>query len=670
MTQQTLITKYDNILVQEDIEYLLNLQEVQQAKKDIDSLENGKIYFSIDLPPQIQEKLLQTFNINVSKVPMRWIKGDMPPHEDKGASSFENTYLIYLTDSQGSFIVNGNSYPITQNTGYVFSEGLTHETINTGSEPRLLLGPMSEQGFAVGSSIGADGGSTIYFGQVDPSGNPDPSANISYKVNDGEWISIGNNYPMYISNYNTSLGFLNIEFFTDLIIDNNFASGINKYFICGSEYIQFGKSSLKSDGTRPQIIISVNNYDGFIQNGDEINPGQSNIYVYNLNFICGSNKPQIGAGWIGRKGFGNSAANNRIINCSSNGDLPGGAIGSGGIVGSFAGINVGADLGIVGCSSSGQIGQLDGGIVGAFAGQLGGSVTCLQCFSIGQITAFSGGIFGDYAGYQGGVAIAVKCYTTGNIGNSAGGIYGRYAAYYGQAFAQQCYTRGIIDIDGGGIFGIGAGIGNLISQVARASNCYSSGLVTTNGNGIFGTGLGANTASGFCYIANNNWNSSLANSNLQGIPSPIIGTTWISTGLNTPYILNNFGYTPYDISNISNNSLIQSYSQTINAGSTTIAGIRNGLSYQILDIFNNGSFGSFPSITINSNTGRISTTSGTTSGSYTLYIRNNDDYSGYNITQFNLTVNPSSSPTNEFSQLLLLLILLKNRRKMILGHTY
>jgi len=119
----------------------------------------------------------------------------------------------------------------------------------------------------------------------------------------------------------------------------------------------------------------------------------------------------------------------------------------------------------------------------------------------------------------------------------------------------------------------------------------------------------------------------------------------------------------YDISNISNNSLIQSYSQTINSGSFTIAGIRSGLSYQILDISNNGNFGTFPSITINSNTGVISTTSGTSSGLYTLYIRNNGDYSGYNITQFNLSVSSTSNVVVSSGFLLVLLLLIRRKRQ-------
>jgi hypothetical protein len=58
---------------------------------------------------------------------------------------------MYLTSSNGSFRVGEETYPIIENNAFVFNEGLTHETINTGSEPRLLLGPMSEAGIPVGS---------------------------------------------------------------------------------------------------------------------------------------------------------------------------------------------------------------------------------------------------------------------------------------------------------------------------------------------------------------------------------------------------------------------------------------------------------------------------------------------------------------------------------------
>jgi hypothetical protein len=103
---------------------------------------------------------------------MRWVKGDTPPHIDRGASQFENTYLVYLTDSTGEFVLEGDAYPIAQNTAYVFNEGLNHETINTGDEPRLLLGPMSEFAEPVGGSV------TFYYpSETDALNNTNEIAN-------------------------------------------------------------------------------------------------------------------------------------------------------------------------------------------------------------------------------------------------------------------------------------------------------------------------------------------------------------------------------------------------------------------------------------------------------------------------------------------------------------
>jgi len=85
---------------------------------------------------------------------MRWIKGDTVPHVDVGSSNFQNTYLLYLNDSPGKLIVDSQSYPIQANTGFVFNEGLSHESKNTENVPRLLLGPMNELIEPVGMSPG------------------------------------------------------------------------------------------------------------------------------------------------------------------------------------------------------------------------------------------------------------------------------------------------------------------------------------------------------------------------------------------------------------------------------------------------------------------------------------------------------------------------------------
>ena len=114
-----------------------------------------KADFSIELPDAIKTKLETGFGINLAQfasIPMRWIKGDTPPHIDRGENNFNNTYLLYLTDSIGNLIIDGQSYPISAGDAHIFNEGLAHSTINTEDSERLMIGPMSETGFHVGGA--------------------------------------------------------------------------------------------------------------------------------------------------------------------------------------------------------------------------------------------------------------------------------------------------------------------------------------------------------------------------------------------------------------------------------------------------------------------------------------------------------------------------------------
>ena len=137
---------------------MLHLPEVLAAKDRFGS--SDKVQFTITLTDGIRAALQSRFGLDlltVSEIPMRWIKGDTAAHVDRGSRSFENTYLVYLQDSEGEFILGTDSYPITANTGFVFSEGTSHMTQNTGSEPRLLIGPMNEFAGPVGEVA------TIYY---------------------------------------------------------------------------------------------------------------------------------------------------------------------------------------------------------------------------------------------------------------------------------------------------------------------------------------------------------------------------------------------------------------------------------------------------------------------------------------------------------------------------
>jgi len=147
---------YTNVLSSEELEYLNNLPEVLVAKASVDSRASGVIYFSVAVTEPIRATLQSRFGLQISvgaSIPMRWIKGDTAPHIDSGTSAFERTYLLYLNDSPGGFIIDSHSYPIEANTGFVFNEGLSHETQGTGHVPRLLLGPMNELAEPVGSNL-------------------------------------------------------------------------------------------------------------------------------------------------------------------------------------------------------------------------------------------------------------------------------------------------------------------------------------------------------------------------------------------------------------------------------------------------------------------------------------------------------------------------------------
>ena len=124
----------------EDIALLMNDPAIALHKEKPGQM----VHFSIAIPETIQAKL----NMNVATIPMTWVRGDTVEHVDQGDTPFDHTHLIYLTDSPGQFVVDGQSYPIEAGTAHIFSEGLTHSTLH--AEERLLMGPMSEKGLPVG----------------------------------------------------------------------------------------------------------------------------------------------------------------------------------------------------------------------------------------------------------------------------------------------------------------------------------------------------------------------------------------------------------------------------------------------------------------------------------------------------------------------------------------
>jgi hypothetical protein len=170
---------FANMFSTEDIDYILALPEVIAALSKLTTT-TGRVYFTIPLTETIRTALSTRLGLdlsNVSEIPMRWIQGDTLPHVDAGSKAFENTYLVYLNDCPGELVVDTNSYPITANTGVIFSEGLSHKTLNTGIAPRLLVGPMNEFAGPVGSPA-------VYF----------PTENDALTGNYGSAVYVSGNY--------------------------------------------------------------------------------------------------------------------------------------------------------------------------------------------------------------------------------------------------------------------------------------------------------------------------------------------------------------------------------------------------------------------------------------------------------------------------------------------
>lgn len=148
-------TTYTDVLTDEEIASISSLESVINAEQEILHTTSSSVKFTTVLPDSIKESLKTKLGLDlfsITDVPMRFIKGDSSPHVDQGQSAFENTYIIYLTDSEGEFIIGDESFEIKKGSAYVFQQGLSHETRGTNDTLRLAIGPMSESGFQVGGS--------------------------------------------------------------------------------------------------------------------------------------------------------------------------------------------------------------------------------------------------------------------------------------------------------------------------------------------------------------------------------------------------------------------------------------------------------------------------------------------------------------------------------------
>ena len=144
------IQLFDGLFSNEELDWLIQNEIVATQREQLSNT-NHKIRFSLDLPENMKTKLQNLgLSENALSIPMMWINNDMSTHIDSGEGEFNDTILVYISDCEGSLIINNNTYEIKQNRAFKFHKELEHSTENTGNEPRLLIGPMSESGFPVG----------------------------------------------------------------------------------------------------------------------------------------------------------------------------------------------------------------------------------------------------------------------------------------------------------------------------------------------------------------------------------------------------------------------------------------------------------------------------------------------------------------------------------------
>lgn len=528
------------------------------------------------------------------------------------------------------------------------------------------------------SSISASG--TLYL-------RSNGSGDVQTSIDNSNWTTVSA-WPLTINNSSAaSSTYLTVLFTQDIIVNQS----NQQYFICGTNYIQFGNISLNSDGTNPTVTIqNILNYPGLIQNGSAGGNGKNYIRIYNLNVAAsGTTTIANSGGWVGQQYFSRGASYNYIVNCSSNGNITEKA---GGILGANVAVFNASNIYVVGCNSSGStIAQHSGGIIGYGVASDGGNISIDKCFNTGTtIGTLTGGITGaSTAGgdllQNGGNVIITRCYTTGSIGQNGGGIVGLYSVKDlvtpGSIIVSNCYTRGQIGFAAGGIIARQSGQGSLGS--ITVTNCYSFGFINEYAGGIYGYDWGTGALASNCYTTGSNnpgqgisqgrgifsfsasdnpsgssgnyselnngssgWKDSNAILSLTGIPlSPNpLGTAWITTGSNTPYILREIGFSPYSINNITAPATLNvSYAETILIGQTSNAAVLPaGYTYDIL-VINNSNPTSFSDISINSSTGQITAALSSIAGTYTIIIRN--QITGYAISTFNLTLNDISPPT-------------------------
>jgi hypothetical protein len=149
----------ENILDDSEIESLMKNEIIIKNKLLVENDTNDYKSLSFSLPvdnviiDKINDKLKCKLHYN-KDIPFKWVKGDTSQHTDKNDEGEHfDTHLIYLTDNSGKLKIDNSEYNITRGSGYIFNEGLVHETLNTDDSIKLILGPFNVQGDMIGPAL-------------------------------------------------------------------------------------------------------------------------------------------------------------------------------------------------------------------------------------------------------------------------------------------------------------------------------------------------------------------------------------------------------------------------------------------------------------------------------------------------------------------------------------
>ncbi len=434
----------------------------------------------------------------------------------------------------------------------------------------------------------------------------------------GPWTTISA-WPYNVSASTT------ISFTNDLTISTSTtgtaSSGTDVYFDVTGNNVTFNGNfktvNITGVTLYPGLIGGLSNRSGIVVNDIIISPATSTLATgggwvcssTSASFSgssltinsCSSNGPISNAsGGICGNGSGTGGGILSINNCYSTGDMT--DSGGGGILGNGSGdaTNPG-NVTVTGCYYTGTIDQpFAGGIIGSFC-----KVTCNQCYSTGDISEVScGGIIGNNSTN----CVVTNCYTSGNITASyCGGIVGGDTISGNLTISNSYTTGGLISSPNAsaGMVSIGS------SATVTFTNCY-----TLSASSYFGGGSSVTLTNTYnpTRDGSGTWSDTTAGTNLTGGPSAGApkGTTWTGINTGTPWILSSLSYSPY--SGYPNTST----SQTILQGQSTSAALTTS-NYKIASI-NNLSPSTVPTITINSTSGVISTTSSTPVNSYSIQV--------------------------------------------------